>query len=253
MTYHGRTFSLGWSMPVASIQLLGDFVVRTADGPVDLGRGAQRLLALLALRRHPQPRTAVAHALWPEASASRGVIRLAQAIRQLPEQLRGGVLVDADGRIGLDPMWTIDLDDALDAARRIHAGGPPVDLDLIVFRLDLLPGWFDRWLVDVQERYRRLRLSVLTRLARHHLAGGDAHTVVGIARELVEEDPLREDYQHLLVAGLARAGDPVEALEQYHRFRARLRLEWGAAPSGELVAAVSRTLHPSAAGRLLTG
>ncbi len=233
-------------MTTANLQVLGHFDVRIGGHSMPLTHDAQRLVALLALRRRPLARLDVIRAVWPCRTASRGVRDLRALYDALPDQIRTRVEVDEDGAWSLAEGWTIDLDAALVASRRLHGDPRPDGIDLLMFRLGLLPGWDEEWLGDLQERYRRLRLSVLQRVGHHLLATHQTRLALELAHDIVAEDGLREDGQHLLIASLAQSGRHDLAHQQYVRYRARLRHEWGVAPSPQLRALVSRVQHPAA-------
>jgi SARP family transcriptional regulator, regulator of embCAB operon len=232
-------------MTTASLHVLGQFDLRLGGPSVPLTRDAQRLVALLALRRQDQSRDEVIRAIWPCRTTGRGARDLGRLFGTLPDEVRHRITVDDDGRFGLDERWSVDLDGALDAARRLHREPHPQGPDLLVFRLELLPDWNDEWLTDLQDRYRRLRVSVLQRVCRHLLKSHETRAAIDVARELVDRDGLSEDSQHLYIAALAQAGRHDLAHQQFVRFRSRLRHEWGVAPSPELCGLVSRAQHPA--------
>lgn len=238
---------LGWNMTTANLQVLGHFDVRIGGRSMPVTHDAQRLVAFLTLRRRSQSRMEVIRAIWPCRTASRGVRDLRALFDALPQPIRDRVEIDDDGAFSILEGWTVDLDAALVASRRLHIDPRPDGADLLLFRLPLLPGWDDEWLSDMQERYRRLRLSVLQRMGHHLLASGRTKAALDVAHEIVAEDGMREDGQHLLIGALAQSGRHDLAQQQYVRYRARLRHEWGVAPSPHLRELVSRAQHPSAA------
>jgi DNA-binding SARP family transcriptional activator len=83
-------------------------------------------------------------------------------------------------------------------------------------------------------------------MGHHLLSVHETRAAMEVARTLVEHDDLREDGQHLLIAALAQSGRHDLAHQQFVRFRARLRHEWGVAPSPRLHELVSRAQHPAA-------
>ncbi len=228
-----------------TLQLLGRFDLHLAGRTVELDHDAERLVALLALRRRRVARGEVIRALWPCRTTARAVRDLRHLYDRLPDEVRRRVDVDEDGTLGLVGEWTVDLDLALAASRRLHRDPGADAADIVTFGHGLLPDWDDEWLSELQDRYRRLRLSVLQRVGHHLLATGRLRGAVELGRMIVSEDGMREDGQHLLIAALARSGRHDLAHQQYVRYRARLRHEWGVAPSPQLHALIARAHHPS--------
>lgn len=231
-----------------TLHLLGGFEVRAEGDTVELPRAGRRLVALLALRRQAQRRAVVAAALWPHAERVRAQRQLAALLGGLPDSVAAHVEVDTDGSVALSRGCVLDLDEALDAARRLHRDPRPVGPDLIVFRFDLLPGWFEPWLTDLQERYHLLRISVLRRLGRHQLEVGSVDDALDIARELVDDDPRREDAQLLLVDALVARGDLALARHHVEVFRRRTRAELGVEPAARWRDVAARIEHPATLG-----
>jgi DNA-binding SARP family transcriptional activator len=65
---------------------------------------------------------------------------------------------------------------------------------------------------------------------------------------VVDEEPLRESGQAILIKAHLRAGNLADACRQYHRFRANLWDELGLRPSADLCRLVSpRTEHTTTA------
>jgi DNA-binding SARP family transcriptional activator len=106
--------------------------------------------------------------------------------------------------------------------------------------LDLLPGWYDDWVLAVRDRLRLRLLHALEALGvllRH--AGRPAEAVEAVHAAVLAE-PLRESGQRALIEAHQAAGDWVAARRQYDAFRNLLRREIGVEPSAELTAVVTR-------------
>lgn len=218
--------------------------MRRSGVAVSLPPSGERLVALLALRRQAQELDAVARAVWPGTAASPRRRLLETLLARMPDAVAEGIDVDGE-RVVLDGAWEVDLDRALEAARRLYLDPRPVGADLLVFRLDLLPGWSAPWLDEVQARYRRVRMSVLRRLGPHQLESGEVDDAVDIALELVAEDPYSEEAQLLLARALVARGDVALARRLLDRFRHRHLHEIGAEPSPRFRSFVARIEHPT--------
>jgi DNA-binding SARP family transcriptional activator len=104
---------------------------------------------------------------------------------------------------------------------------------------DILPAWWEEWVVEERERYRQRRLHALEHLgARLRNAGRHALALeAGLAA--VTAEPLRESAQRLVVSIHLAEGNRGEALAQYDRFARLLRHALGCAPSPQMEALVA--------------
>src|SRR5205807_1162524 len=132
--------------------LLGGFELRAGARPVRLPLHVQRLLAFLALQGRPLHRAYVAGRLWSELSQERAHACLRTTLwrmRRLPRPL-----VEATStHVALAGAVTVDTRELEACAERaLRNGDVPVgeDVDRLIRRADLLPDWYDDWLV--QER-----------------------------------------------------------------------------------------------------
>ena len=105
---------------------------------------------------------------------------------------------------------------------------------------DLLPDWYDEWLVFERERVRLLRLLALEALCdRFSRAGWHAEaTQAGLAA--VAAEPLRESAHRALMRAHLADGNPGEAIRQYRILATLLHRELGLHPSPEMRALFSR-------------
>ena len=218
------------------LQVLDAFEL-TVDGvPVEVAHPAQRLLALLAVKRHPLARSYVAGVLWLDHTEERAAGNLRSVLWRL--RSIGHPVVDTrDGSIQLMPWVQVDLHEGIACAHR-WLGDEETREDRTAasaaLQGELLPDWYDEWVTDERERFRQLRLHALEVMAER-LAGsarwGDA---VLAALAAVSADPLRASAQR---AGIKvhQAGGPVaEALRQLHRCERLMIDEVGVPPSPSL-------------------
>jgi DNA-binding SARP family transcriptional activator len=240
------------------LRLLGGFSLRLAGAPVSLPANGQRLLAYLSIRGQV-PRAVVAGTLWPDVSEHNAHGSLRTTMWRLH---RGGArLVEASGEtLALRPEVTVDIRVFARAAQRaLHS---PVLLDEVgsdgglLAGSELLPGWYDDWVIFERERLRQLRLHTLEALAQRLAEQRRFAAALDTALEAIRLEPLRES-AHRVVIGIHLAeGNVVEAVRHYRFVRDLLRVELGVEPSGQLTAmlpAVVRHREPVAgvaAGRL---
>ncbi|GCL64571.1 ATP-binding protein [Pseudaquabacterium pictum] len=152
----------GVQLPRWRLRLLGDVALRPAQGrPQRLpGRAATALLARLALapaRAHP--REELVELLWPGVALDVGRNRLRQVLSTLKRLL--------DGPAGAGPMEIISADrlavrlagrqlqcDATEFEAAVRAGHQAEATAL--YRGELLPGFYDDWVLDERRRLAAL-------------------------------------------------------------------------------------------------
>ena len=227
---------------LSSLRLLGGFELFSAGKPVVLSASAQRLLAFLALRERPLRRTYVAGMLWLDYPEERAAASLRSALWRL--HTCGVELVQACGPLlSLDPGVVVDLREAERTAHRV-LDRTNTDLELDVSKLggDLLPGWYDDWVVFERERFRQLRLRALDALCGRLADAGllDAALEIGLAA--VADDPLRESSHRAVVRVHLADGNIAEAIRQYRLCRRLLHEQLGVEPS-ERMEELVRDLH----------
>ena len=221
--------------PGASIelQLFGWWNLRVHDQQVLLCRREQAVVAFLALRGC-RPRSHIAGILWPNATEERALTSLRAAVLRTRRTV-AGLLEVRRTTLGLHPDVHVDVDEvhrvAGEVARRPdHA--PHHALGVLAGD-DLLPGWYDDWVLVERERLRNLRLSALETLAQRALARGDTELGASAARMATLIEPLRERAHALVVRAHLIAGNRPEAIRQFSAYRRLLREELAIAPSAQ--------------------
>jgi DNA-binding SARP family transcriptional activator len=222
------------------LTVLGGFAIRSAGRTVHLPGTAQRLLAFVALQGRPVSRDRAAYTLWPNGSEAHAHGSLRSALFELR---RPGydLLRVTDGLVHLSPGLAVDLDEMLSLVELIRAGRfdgalRAVDRDLL--ESDLLPGWYDDWILARQERHRELRIQTLEWLCRSQLDAGRFSDAVSTGSAAVHADPTRDSSTRLIIAAHVATGNTAQAIAQYRRLENRLR-ELGLVPSARTTALVS--------------
>ena len=219
-----------------SLSLLNSFELRCDGRVVDLPLSAQRLLAFVALHEHPLLRVYVAGMLWTDASDERAGASLRSSLWRLNRP--GHHLVDAtSSRLHLAPEVDVDLHRAFALARRLLDGSAEAgELDGAETALggDLLPDWYDEWLLFERERFRQLGLHALEALAERLARAGEIARALQAALAAVRAEPLRESAHRTLIRVHLAEGNRGEALRQYELCRRLLRERLGVAPTAQL-------------------
>jgi SARP family transcriptional regulator, regulator of embCAB operon len=221
------------------VALLGGFCLVWGQSVLGVPRASQRLLAFLALHGRMVNRAAVAGTLWPDASESHAYSNLRSAIARLASTARK-VLVAGKLELGLAEGVSVDLRFARELARRLlDPAVTPARSELgmaavAALSRDVLPDWYDDWVLIEAEDWRQLRLHALEALAGRLIAVGRWGEAVGAASAAVRAEPLRESARAALVQVYLSHGNQSEAVREFARYRALLATELGLAPTPRL-------------------
>lgn len=204
---------------------------------VAIPSSAQRVLAFLSLHRGRLGRVFVAGQLWMDATEERAAAALRTALWRLGEG--AGQLVSSEGRsLRINPDVQIDLDDATRMARLIlDTPGEPIPRSCYTSLRDageLLPDWYDDWIVIERERFCQLRLQALEELCRRRVADGRHAEAAQAGLAAVAIEPLRESAHRALIAAHLAQGNTNDALRQYRICRRLLQRDLAIAPSPAL-------------------
>lgn len=227
------------------ISVLGSFRfwVRGRDALPALAGGSQRLLAFLALRERSVTRAAAAGTLWPEASENHAHASLRSAISRLTQIAHEAIVVSVHD-VSLADNVTVDIRESRALAHRLlnpseqEQEGDLSDRAITALSADLLPDWYDDWVVVEAEDWRQLRLHALDALTERLIASGRYADAAGSALASAKAEPLRETAHAALIRVHLAEGNQAEAMAAFERFRELLRVELGLEPSPMLQALV---------------
>lgn len=224
------------------LMLLGGFSLMGGTQEIELPLSAQRLVAFLALRERPISRAYLAGTLWPDCSSERSLADLRMALWRTNHS--GSPVVEAAGmRLRLRPEVQVDVRTLIDlgratagnAARRVAAR---LGLSWSELSMDLLPDWYDDWLVDDREGVRQLRLHALELLTAELSSNGRHAEAIQAALAAVRIEPLRETAHAALIRAHLAEGNRSEAVRQFHRCRELLWQELGVEPSESIISLI---------------
>jgi len=223
------------SEPTATRLFLLDGFRLVHDGVwVNVPRNLQRVVAVLGL--HPGANRAhLAGLLWPDAREERAQSRLRTGLWRLGK-VPGCRVVTVGDSVRLHPGISVDADDLVRVAADVAGGGDPRGTLPVLAsgRDELLPGWFDDWVLLERERLRQLRLHALERVARAHALAGEFGPAVEAAFEALRAEPLRETPHRLLVQIHLAEGNAFEALQAFYSYRSLIRRELQIEPSAAM-------------------
>jgi len=216
----------------------------TCDGVThDVPRGSQRLLAFLALAGGRVERPYAAGSLWPFGDEVRAAGNLRSSLWRLR---RSGIdVVEADKwSLALAPGVGVDAHRLCEwSARLVHGTAAADDLTLDAVppdALELLPGWYDDWVIIERERVRQRVLHAMEALARRLSRMARYDEALAVARTATAAEPLRESAQRVHLEILLATGCPTEAWAAFTTFGDLVRRELGVEPSRALTAMMAR-------------
>ena len=210
-----------------TLRLLDGFDAEVDRRSVRLPLGAQRVVAFVALHERPLQRLYVAGSLWLDSPEARAAANLRSALWRI--QRLAPSLLDVDAhtlRLGSDVR--VDLRDAERLARAELDDGAS---ELAGLGADLLPDWYEDWVLIERERFRQLRLRALEAACRRLTEEGRLGEALEAGLMAVSAEPLRESAHRTLVRLHLAAGNAVEARRQYRLCRHLLRSQLGLEPS----------------------
>jgi DNA-binding SARP family transcriptional activator len=224
------------------LTLLGGFRVDTPTGTIDVPVSAQRLVAFLALQERPVPRRQVAGTLWPDVDDDRSGAALRSTLWR--SQRCSDLIAASRDTLRLRPSIEVDACRLARFAGVLvdHAATAGVPAD-VRFDRELLPGWYEDWVVEERERLRQIVLRALAALVPSLIEVGRADEAVGLGQQAVRLEPLSETSHQSLIAAYLAAGDRARALRQFDEHASLLRAELGLAPS-EVTLDLVRHLRP---------
>jgi DNA-binding SARP family transcriptional activator len=211
------------------LHLLAGFGVEVSGAEVPLPGSAQRVVAFVALHERPLLRTYVAGTLWLDSPEARAAGNLRSALWRIHTHTPGLVAADPQ-TLRLGPRVRVDLRDAETRARTELAGTSsgvaPEELTL-----DLLPDWYDDWVLLERERFRQLRLRALESMCTRLAAAGRLDEALEAGQLALVGEPLRESAHRALVSLHLTEGNAAEAVRQFRLCRRLLLEQLGVEPS----------------------
>lgn len=217
------------------LSLLGGWQLVQEGVTLHLPASGQRLLAFLCLHGRSS-RSRLAGTLWPESSERHAYGSLRSALWRIHKSGAGLLVADGD-QLVLDASVDVDVRDLLRDIRGLLDGvAPPREPGVPRYLLEgeLLPGWYDDWVLFERERLRQLRLHALEALALSLAGEGRFAAAVEAGLAAVRTEPLRESAHRVVVRVHLAEGNVTEAFRQYEACRRLFAAELGLEPSALL-------------------
>jgi DNA-binding SARP family transcriptional activator len=236
--------------PRLLLHLEGGFSLCAGRRICRLPLSSQRVLAFLALHERSLLRVYVAGALWPGSNESRAAASLRTSIWRL-QQIGGRPVVASASHLGLGDNVVVDVRQTIDAARTVLNGKPARvcsrEFELLVEAHDLLPDWYDEWVIMEREHIREQRVRALEALCVELTAAGEYPNAARAGLAAVACEPLRESSHRALIAVHIAEGNPGEAVRRYAEYAALLKRKLDLAPSSRMRDMVEAVMASNAA------
>ena len=226
--------------PQARLALIRGFELQIEEEIISVPRSAQRLLAFVALQDRAVRRLHASGVLWNDMSEQQANSCLRSALWRIPTPAGQRLVVASGSHLWLNPSVQVDFQDVVSRAVSIveskGPGSEPQDLagQLGLFRSDLLPDWYEDWVLAERERFRQLRLHALEAICERLSVAGRYALALEAGLAAVACEPLRESAQRQVIAVHLAEGNLTEALRQYNCYAKLLADELGAMPSPAL-------------------
>jgi DNA-binding SARP family transcriptional activator len=228
-----------------SLELLDGFRLTVGDEVVDVADSTQRLVALLALRERPLCRSLVAGTLWPEKLDARASANLRSSLWRLNGACEAPMIVCTGSSLMLSPEVSRDVAELERQGWALVNGDTEAVTDQVCdwFSKELLPGWYDDWVIIQRERFAQLQIHFLEALVHRLRELGEFARAIDQAMRLVAIDPFRERSQLAFIQALIDEGSWGRAQRQADQYCRLLEDSFGRSASDAFLAAY-RALVP---------
>lgn len=225
------------------LRLLGVWQLTRDDQALSIPTNVQRLVTLLALSG-PRTRSFVAGMLWPEADDLRAHGSLRTMLWRMHKRWPG-LVAAVDDVLTLCDDISIDVHDLVERAEAVIRGATPTPAITrqLATAQELLPGWYEDWVLVERERLRQLRLHAMEALSGRLLDRRHSAEALEAALNAVAIEPLRESAHRLAIRAHLSQGNVADALRQFDHYRNLVRRELGLEPSEHMVALVGDLLR----------
>ncbi len=231
-------------------QLLGNLSV-TQNGRVITRFRDRKTAALFAylvyFRRSLHPREELVGLFWPDSDERAGRASLSTALNALrgllePSEIpRGAVFAIDRSNAQCRPESCATDVTAFETALQ-QASRPPEEaqrLPLLCaaaerYTGDLLPGFYDDWILTERIRLQTVYLQTLNAIVSAQEGAGQPRRAIETAQRMVAADPLHEEAHETLIRLYSALGETAAARRQYQALARILQKENGAAPDQAL-------------------
>ncbi|MBI5301438.1 MAG: hypothetical protein HY868_04815 [Chloroflexi bacterium] len=225
------------NVPSLQFFLLGAFRIQRNGEVVRLPtRKIESLLAYLLLFPDEHPREKLAALFWGDVLDEHARSSLRTALATIRKHLGDDILVADRETAQINPgfpLW-VDAREIFDLASQAQSENLKSKIEN--YRGDLLPDFYDDWVLAERECVRAQYHAALLQLIQHARSQSRYADAIALAQKLLARDPANEAaHQHLIVCYIAM-GNRAAALKQYAECERMLRAELNVAPSRDTIA-----------------
>ncbi|MDQ0078274.1 AfsR/SARP family transcriptional regulator [Arthrobacter oryzae] len=214
------------------LSLFQSWQLRSDTGVVHVAARQQRLITALAING-PRPRSYLVGLLWPECGESKALDSLRVAVHLVTREVPG-LLINGGSVLALSDLVDVDLYNVRAQIRELSRAGLNGNVASCLHQLrdaELLPGWYDDWVLFEQSRLRQDRLHAFQIIARGSLARCDYESALEASEAALEIEPLYESAVGLLIRAEKQQGNNASALRAFEKYQAKLNEDMGLEPS----------------------
>lgn len=220
------------------VYLLGGFRIERGSETIRCStRKVESLFAYLILHPEPHAREKLAALFWGDATDEQARHSLRTALAAIRKEL-GDDIVIADretAEINPDLQFWADVRE-FEQLRNLDGNLSAWPSLISLYSGDLLPNFYDDWILPERERLRAICMDVLLRMTQHHREKGEYDRAIEFARQGLTHDPANEKaFQHIIFC-LAAMGNRIGALQSFNECAKTLREQLGVEPSPETIA-----------------
>lgn len=229
---------------IFELDLLRCWQLRRDAVAVHVAARQQRLIAALAVRG-PCLRNYLAGLLWPEYPDAKALESVRVTVHLVSRQLPG-LLVKNGSILALDRAVDVDLHRVRALLKESAASfnGKAAAILRSLRDVELLPGWYEDWVLSEQGRLRHDLLRAFTTSSRELASRGDCEGADDAAAAALDIEPLYESAVRALVSAECRLGNTASALSAYEKYKAKLQADMGVLPSEDLRNLISGVQEP---------
>jgi DNA-binding SARP family transcriptional activator len=215
------------------LYLLDGFELVSNTGRKVLPPGAQRVVTFVALHDRPLLRSYVAGSLWLDSTEERAAANLRSMLWRI--QRFEPRLIDASGHtLRLGGEVSVDLREMEAAAHALLRDDTEFEPETTRLASDLLPDWYDDWVIFERERFRQLRLRALEALCDRLAHAGRFTEALEVGLLCVAGEPLRESAHRAVMRVYLADGNPGDAIRQYQLCERLFAEQLGIRPSAQM-------------------